>query len=167
MSSRFLSFTFFCAVTVCSPLFAQERDRWLLGTGITYCTFIQSPGLNANVTFRPFGNFHVGPDFSALLTTERKEDGRLVKRKELEYNFNGQYLISLGRQLAIYPLVGANMSRVVTHREGEEALIRRIVAANLGSGLELAFSKWHFFLECKYTTRLVKYDFTTGVLIGL
>src|SRR4051812_19687476 len=69
-----------------TPSFSQESSpRWLLGAGLTYCSYVDNPGLNLNVTYRLVGNFHVGPDFSALLTKEVLEGGRFVKKKETEY----------------------------------------------------------------------------------
>jgi len=145
----------------------EEKSRWLLGTGITYCSYIDNPGLNLNVTYRVVGNLHVGPDFSALLTREREENGVVVKRKELEYNFNANYLFALGRRVEIYPLVGINWSNVTNHPDGGPAVTDLVTALNLGGGLEIEIKKIRIFFESKWVSQLNKYDLTTGILFRL
>ncbi len=146
---------------------AQKETRWLLGTGITYCSYIDNPGLNLNITYRVFGNFHVGPDFSALLTRELQENGKVVKRKEVEYNFNAQQLFEVGEKIALYPLVGINWSRVTRHPEGEEPFTEWITAVNAGGGCELQLNKFRLFAESKWVSQLDKYDLTAGILFPL
>ncbi len=145
----------------------EEKSRWLLGTGITYCSYIDSPGLNLNVTYRVIGNLHVGPDFSALLTREREEDGVVVKRKEVEYNFNAHYLFGLGKKIEIYPLAGVNWSNVTNHPDGGAAVTELVTALNLGGGVEIEIKKIRLFLESKWVSQLNKYDLTTGILFPL
>jgi hypothetical protein len=147
---------------------AQEKNsRWLLGTGITYCSYINNPGLNLNATYRIVGNLHIGPDFSALLTSEREENGRAVKRKELEYNFNGQYLFALSKRVEIYPLAGINWSNVTNHPAGQEPVTELVTALNLGGGVEIEIRDIRLFFESKWVSQLNKYDLTTGVLFRL
>ena len=145
----------------------EEKPRWLLGTGITYCSYINNPGLNLNVTYRIVGNLHIGPDFSALLTSEREENGRLVKRKELEYNFNSQYLFPIGKKVEVYPLVGINWSNVTNHPSGQEAVTELVTALNLGGGVEIEIRNIRLFFESKWVSQLNKYDLTTGILFTL
>ncbi len=145
----------------------EEKSRWLLGTGITYCSYINSPGLNLNVTYRVIGNLHIGPDFSALLNHEVNENGKNVLRKELEYNFNGQYLFDLNKKLAWYPLVGINWSNITNHPEGQEPVTILTTALNLGTGLELEIGKVRLFFESKWVSQLNKVDLTTGILFPL
>jgi Outer membrane protein beta-barrel domain len=145
----------------------EEKSRWLLGTGVTYCSYINNPGLNLNVTYRIVGNLHIGPDFSALLTSEREENGRVVKRKELEYNFNGQYLFPIGKNVEIYPLAGINWSNVTNHPAGQEAVTELVTALNLGGGFEIEIGKVRLFFESKWVSQLNKYDLTTGILFPL
>ncbi|MFM9840878.1 MAG: outer membrane beta-barrel protein [Cyclobacteriaceae bacterium] len=145
----------------------EEKSRWLLGTGVTYCSYINNPGLNWNVTYRIVGNLHIGPDFSALLSSEREENGRVVKRKELEYNFNGQYLFALSKKVEIYPLAGINWSNVTNHPAGQEAVTELVTALNLGGGVEIEIKGVRFFFESKWVSQLNKYDLTTGILFRL
>ncbi len=145
----------------------EEKSRWLVGAGITYCSYINNPGLNLNVTYRVVGNLHIGPDFSALLTSEREESGRVVKRKELEYNFNGQYLFPIGRKMEIYPVVGINWSNVTNHPAGQEAITELVTALNLGGGVEVELKSIRLFFESKWVSQLNKYDLTTGILFRL
>lgn len=145
----------------------EEKSRWLIGTGVTYCSYIDNPGLNLNVTYRVIGNLHIGPDFSALLTREREENGRVVKRKELEYNFNGQYLIPISKRVELYPLVGINWSNVTNHPVNQEPVTQLITALNLGGGLEIEVKNIRFFFESKSVSQLNKYDLTTGILLRL
>lgn len=145
----------------------EEKSRWLVGAGITYCSYINNPGLNLNVTYRIVGNLHIGPDFSALLTSEREESGRVVKRKEQEYNFNGQYLFPIGRKVEIYPVVGINWSNVTDHPAGQEAVTELVTALNLGGGVEIEIKDIQLFFESKWVSQLNKYDLTMGILFRL
>jgi hypothetical protein len=145
----------------------EEKSRWLMGIGITYCSYIESIGLNLNVTYRVIGNLHVGPDFSALLTREREEIGVTVKRKELEYNFNANYLFALSKKVEIYPLVGINWSKVTNHPVGGEPVTELVTALNLGGGVEVEIKKIRLFFESKWVSQLNKYDLTTGILFRL
>lgn len=145
---------------------AQE-SRWLLGAGITYCSYIGNPGVNLNLTYRLIGGLHIGPDFSAILNNEEKENGVTIIRKELEYNLNAHYVFELGEKVAVYPLVGFNYSKVTTHPEGEEADKRWVSACNAGGGVEYSLKKTSIFFESKYVSRLEKYDLTLGILFVL
>lgn len=145
---------------------AQE-SRWLLGAGLTYCSFINGPGLNANLTYRLIKDLHIGPDFSALLTQEERENGTVVKRKELEYNFNATYLVTVSKRIACYPLTGINVSKVTVHKITEAAQKRWVSGLNIGSGIEVSFTKCRFFAEGKFVTGLKKYDFSVGILFDL
>ncbi len=161
-----LSFAYCLLITS----FAQGQDankRWLLGAGITYCSYVDNPGLNLNVSYRLIGNFHIGPDFSALLTKEIQEGGRVVKKKEIEYNFNVQQLFEIGKKTALYPLTGVNFSQVTLHPAGQEPDKRWLTALNVGGGLELRLKKFRLFFETKYVTQLDKLDITGGVMIVL
>jgi hypothetical protein len=156
----------FCFVFT-NSLAQEEKGRWLLGTGLTYCTYVDNPGLNLNVTYRVIGNLHIGPDFSALLTKEVNENGIIVKRKELEYNFNAQYLFEIGKSVSIYPLVGINRSKVTFHPTGQEPDIRWITALNAGGGIEIKIKMIRLSFESKWVSLLDKYDLTTGILFTL
>lgn len=145
----------------------EEKTRWLLGTGITYCSYIDNPGLNLNVTYRVAGNLHIGPDFSALLTREKKENGSVVKRKELEYNFNANYLMRITSCATTYPLVGINWSKVTNHPAGQENDTRWITGFNVGGGLEFNVKTIRLFMEGKWVSNLNKYDVTAGLLFEL
>jgi hypothetical protein len=157
---------FFC-IFISFAKAQEEKSRWLLGTGITYCSYINSPGLNLNVTYRVIGNLHIGPDFSALLNHEIKENGKDLIRKELEYNFNGQYLFDLTKKIAVYPLVGINWSNITNHPIGQEPVTILTTALNLGSGLEWEIGKARLFFESKWVSQLSKVDITTGILFRL
>src|ERR1043166_5409420 len=106
----------------------EEKPRWLLGAGLTYDNYMNTPGINLNVTYRVIGNFHIGPDFSALLNKEDKENGVTVLRKELECNFNATQLFELSRVIAIYPLAGINFSKVTVHPVNAEP-VKKVVTA--------------------------------------
>lgn len=157
---------FFC-IFISFAKAQEEKSRWLLGTGITYCSYINSPGINLNVTYRVIGNLHIGPDFSALLNHEIKENGKDVIRKELECNFNGQYLFDLNKKIAVYPLVGINWSNITNHPDGQEPVITLTTAFNLGTGLEWEIAKARLFLESKWVSQLNKVDLTTGIIFRL
>ncbi len=144
-----------------------QADRWLLGTGITYDNYMHHPGINLNVTYRPIGNLHVGPDFSALLSREEQDNGIAVKRKELEYNFNATYLFSIKREIFCYPLMGINRSKVTIHPENEMADKLWVTAYNLGGGVEWNMDGLRFFFESKYVSKLQKYDATLGIVLEL
>lgn len=166
MRTLCLVLTAYCLL--CSRAHAQEeKSRWLLGAGITYCSYINSPGLNLNVTYRVIGNLHIGPDFSALLNHEITENGKEVIRKELEYNFNGQYLFDIHERLAWYPLVGINWSNITNHPVGQEPVTTLTTAINLGTGVEWEVGKVRLFFESKWVSQLNKVDLTTGFLFRL
>ncbi|MCI0751236.1 MAG: porin family protein [Flammeovirgaceae bacterium] len=145
---------------------AQEK-RWFVGAGLTYDSYMKTPGINLNVTYRLLANLHVGPDFSALLTKEETEAGRVVKRKELEYNFNASYLFKLSDRISIYPLTGVNWSKVTVHPEGEEAVKQLITALNAGGGFEFNVDPLCIFLESKFVSKLDKYALTVGLVFEL
>ena len=173
MSTIIKNTTAYCLLFIayCLPSFGakaqEEKSKWLLGAGITYCSYINNPGLNLNLTYRIVGNLHIGPDFSALLTSEREENGRVTKRKELEYNFNAQYLFPLSRKVEVYPLAGINWSNVTNHPAGQEAVTELLTALNLGGGVEIEIKNIRLFFESKWVSQLNKYDITTGVLFRL
>ena len=145
----------------------EKNDRWLWGTGITYCSFIGNPGVNLNLTYRVIAGLHVGPDFSAILNKEEKENGSTLIRKELEYNLNAHYIFELSEKFALYPLVGINYSKVTIHPKGEEADKRWISACNSGGGVEYSLRNTRLFFESKYVSKLDKYDLTLGILFEL
>jgi hypothetical protein len=160
-------FVFLCLFSAASVKTIAQEKRWLVGTGITYCSYIDNPGINVNVTYRLIGNLHIGPDFSALLNKEISENGKVTKKKELEYNFNAQYLFEIRKKLSLYPLTGINLSRVTLHPEGEMPDKRWITALNLGGGFEYRLAKFRLFAESKYVTQLNKIDVTTGIILEL
>jgi hypothetical protein len=145
----------------------EEKPRWLLGAGLTYDNYMNTPGLNLNITYRVIGNFHVGPDFSALLNKEDKENGVTVLKKELEYNFNAAQLFELSKLIAIYPLVGINFSKVTTHPINSEPVKKVVTALNIGGGIEVELRAFKLFCESKYVSQLDKYDLTIGALFRL
>ncbi len=147
--------------------FSQETKRWLLGTGVTYCSYLDNPGVNVNVTYRLGKHFHIGPDFSAILTRESHSGTRWVKRKELEFNFNGQYYLSISEQLKCYPLTGLNISKVTNHEESFDADVRWVTDINAGMGTEFHLRTVRIFVEGKYVLRFSKYDLTIGLLLPL
>jgi hypothetical protein len=146
---------------------AFGQERWLIGIGATYCSDLDSPGLNANVTYRLMGNLHIGPDVSALLSREVNENGRLIKQKELEYNFNAHQIFELNNRFAIYPLAGLNISRVVHHPEGASKQITFTSGFNVGGGVECKVKHIRIFLESKYVVNFPKVDVTSGVMLML
>jgi hypothetical protein len=157
---------FVIGIFMSTGLQAQE-SKWLLGTGITYCSYVQNPGVNLNITYRVFANLHIGPDFSAILNKEVTENGVKIIRKELEYNFNGQYLFDISEKVALYPLVGINFSKITIHPENETADKRLVTALNTGGGIEIKIKRVRLFFESKFVTKFPKYDLTTGVLFQL
>lgn len=156
-----------CCITFTNATAQDEEGRWILGTGPTYCSYVDNLGLNLNLTYRIVGNLHIGPDFSALLTKEREEGGRVVKRKELEYNLNAHYLFDVQKNVAIYPLIGINRSKVTTHPDGQAKDVQWITAVNVGSGIEIKIKDIRLFFEAKWVSKLDKYDLTTGILFTL
>jgi hypothetical protein len=128
---------------------------------------MNTPGLNLNVTYRVIGNFHIGPDFSALLNKEEKDNGVTVLKKELEYNFNATQLFELNEVLAIYPLAGINLSKVTVHPINGEPSKKVVAALNVGGGLEIELKTLKLFCESKYVSQLDKYDITLGALFRL
>jgi hypothetical protein len=166
MKGLFLLIIVYCLLSTAAN--AQEkRSKWLLGAGITYCSYIHNPGLNLNITYRLAGNLHIGPDFSALLTRERKDNGVVVSRKELEYNFNATYLLAFSKKVELYPLAGINWSKVTNHPESQRAEINLVTALNLGGGVEFEVKQLRFFLESKWVSVLDKIDVTTGILLRI
>jgi hypothetical protein len=159
-------FSFLLTLTVI-PDFAQETERWLLGTGLTYCSYLNHPGINLNVTYRLGKHIHIGPDFSAILTRESQSGARWTKKKELEFNLNSQYYFSISEKLKCYPLTGLNVSKATNHIESSKADVRWIADINAGAGTELHFSNVRFFVEGKHVIRLSKYDLTIGLLVPL
>lgn len=144
-----------------------QDEKWLLGAGITYCGYADNPGVNLNVTYRLAGNLHIGPDFSAILTDKVKENGRIVKRKELEYNLNATWLFDITETFSLYPLVGYNFSKITVHPLGLEADERWVGGWNCGAGVEIPIRRLHLFSEGKFVTGLRKYDVSVGILIKL
>jgi hypothetical protein len=159
----FVFLSFFAGLQIAS---GQDKPL-LVGGGISYCTFMHSPGVNINATYRLFNKFYVGPDFSAVLTREIKKDGRTVKRKELEYNFNFQRVFQFRKTLGVYPLIGINFSKLTVHPLGETASKRLIIALNAGGGLEIELGRSRLFVEAKYVSWFPKYDITSGILFSL
>lgn len=147
---------------------AQEsNERWTLGVGVTYCSYIDSPGLNLSVTYRTAGNFHVGPDLSFLLAQEREENGRRIRHKEVEYNLNAHQIFDLGEHIALYPLTGINWSKVTTHQEGRDPEVKWLTGLNAGGGVELKLKRLKLIFEPKWVSRLNKFDLTTGIVLPL
>jgi len=146
---------------------AQEKTKWLLGAGITYDNYMNMPGINLNVTYRVVKGLHVGPDFSALLNRDESENGVEVLKKELEYNFNANYLLKISEGLSLYPLAGINFSKVTVHPINSEPSKKIITAMNLGGGLEIELKTFRIFFESKYVTQLRKYDLTLGTLFKI
>jgi opacity protein-like surface antigen len=158
------------AFTVCSLFLAQwvcGQERWLLGAGLTYCSYIDNPGVNLSVTYRIAERFFVGPDFSALLTREREANGVLKKRKEVEYNFNAHQLFELNELLNVYPLAGINVSKVTNHSAMETPQTKWISGVNIGGGMEFKIKSVMLVLESKYVLGFEKFDVTTGLLFVL
>ena len=149
------------------PGFSQETKRWWLGTGLTYCSYLNNPGINVNVTYRLGNHIHIGPDFSAILTKESHDGTNWVKRKELEFNFNIQYYLPMSERIKYYPLTGLNVSKVTHHKENFPADVRWVAAINAGMGTEFHFKALRVFVEGKYVLKLSKYDLTTGLLFPL
>jgi hypothetical protein len=147
--------------------FSQESKRWWLGTGLTYCSFLNNPGINLNVTYRIGNHIHIGPDFSAILTRESKSGSGWTKRKELEFNFNTQYYFSISEKIKYYPFTGLNVSKITKHEENFSPDIRWVTNVNAGMGTELHFKNLRIFVEAKYVLGLSKYDLTTGILFPL
>lgn len=145
----------------------EEKTKWLLGAGITYDNYMNTPGINLNLTYKVIKGLHVGPDFSALLNKEENENGVDVLKKELEYNFNASYLFKLSQKLSIYPLAGINFSKVTIHPMDSEPTKKIITALNAGGGFEIEMRTFRIFFESKYVTQLDKYDLTLGTLIRL
>lgn len=145
----------------------EEIERWPLSTGVKYGRYVNSPGVNLNVTYRVIGKFHIGRDFSALLTLERDENGKIVKQKELEYNLNAQNLFEMNKRLLVYPIAGIDWSKVTVHPQRGEANTTRFTALNAGGGLELQLKGVRLFLESKWVSRLNMIDITAGVLLSL
>lgn len=143
----------------------EDNERWFFGAGITYCSYINSPGVNLNVTYRAIGNFHIGPDFSALLTRERNENGKVVRQKELEFNLNAHYLFAMNERLSIYPLTGINWSKVTIHTDGDDPEVTWLTALNAGGGIEFRLKRTKLFLEPRWVSRLNKIDITLGVIL--
>lgn len=162
MRLRILVLLVFMGISLSS--FAQKL---LLGGGLTYCSYVRNPGINASLTYKLVGELYAGPDFSALLTKEIRENGSHVKRKELEYNFNVHYLFNLGDIVKIYPLTGLNISKITVHPEGGLAVKNWVKALNAGAGLEFEWKEFRLFAEFKYVSQLSKYDVTSGILFPL
>jgi hypothetical protein len=148
-------------------LSGYAQKKILAGAGITYCNYIDRPGVNLNLTYQLTERIHFGPDFSAILTRKTKEDDAILKRKEVEYNFNGQYLFKIHKAVEIYPLVGINFSKLTVHNEGMFPQKRWIAAMNYGGGMEAEFQGFKLFCESKYVSQLSKVDFTIGILCEL
>ncbi|HEX5170150.1 MAG TPA: hypothetical protein VFW11_13325 [Cyclobacteriaceae bacterium] len=142
-------------------------QRWVVGSGVTYCSYVDSPGINLNVTYRLAGNLYVGPDFSALLTREVNEAGKVIRRKEVEYNLNLHQLFEVNERVGLYPLVGMNVSKVTNHPDREEPQHRWVTGLNAGGGLELKLSWIRLFVESKYVFHFSKADLTAGFLFDL
>jgi hypothetical protein len=126
-----------------------------------------TPGINLNVTYRLIRNLHIGPDFSALLNKEENENGVAVVKKELEYNFNANYLFKVSTKFSIYPLAGINFSKVTVHAADKSPDKKTVTAFNAGGGFEIEFGTVRIFFETKYVTQLDKYDLTLGTLFKL
>lgn len=144
-----------------------NAQRWLVGGGIVYCSYVDNPGINLNLTYRVIRNFYVGPDVSALLTKKSDVRGTLIKRKELEYNFNGHYLFDLNEHASLYPIFGLNASKLTVHTAGEYPVKRSLLAANFGGGMELRMRIVRTVLEIKYTSTIEKVDVSAGVVFPL
>ncbi len=144
-----------------------QQNHWFIGTGLGYCTYIGQPGVNLNVSYRLTGKFYIGPDFSAFLNRELDEEGKMVKRKEVEYNINAHQLFDIGKKISLYPLAGVNLSKVTHHAEGEKADKQWITALNAGGGLEWELENIRVFVETKWVSVLDKVDITTGVIFRL
>lgn len=162
---------FYLSIICCflpSLVQGQAKDvKWLLGAGLTYDNYMSTPGVNLNVTYRLFKDLHIGPDFSALLNKEENENGVTVLKKELEYNFNANYLFHVSETLSLYPLAGINFSKITVHPANGAPDKKLITALNAGGGFEIELKNFRIFFESKYVTQLDKYDLTLGTLFKL
>lgn len=163
---------FYLSLIICclflKPARAQEKEsKWLIGTGVTYDNYMSTPGLNLNVTYRIVKGLHIGPDFSALLNKEENENGITVLKKELEYNFNANYLFHVSETMSLYPLIGISFSKITVHPANGDPDKKLITALNAGSGFEFELKGFRIFFESKYVTHLDKYDLTLGTLFKL
>ncbi|HEX5170775.1 MAG TPA: hypothetical protein VFW11_16490 [Cyclobacteriaceae bacterium] len=142
-------------------------QRWVVGSGLTYCSYVDSPGINLSVTYRLAGNLYIGPDFSALLTRDLNEAGKVIRRKEVEYNLNFHHLFDVNESVGLYPLVGMNVSKVTNHPDAEDPRHRWVTGLNAGGGLELTMPWARLFVESKYVFHFDKVDLTAGFLFDL
>jgi hypothetical protein len=145
----------------------ETKQRWLLGAGLSYDNFTNTPGLNLNITYRILGHFHIGPDFSAFLNNTTEDNGNKTIRKEFEFNLNGQQLFEVSEKVGLYPYSGLNWSKVTTHLLGEEPNEKWVTGINLGGGIEIKLKKIKLFSETKYVTKLDKWDISAGILFFL
>ncbi len=150
------------ALAIANQSAAQER--FVIGGGLTYCSYQRTPGINLNATCRVIRQLHVGPDFSVLLTRRDDDRGLQVKRKELEYNLNATYLFPVAAIVDVYPLVGLNVSKITVHPEGVGPDKNWVKALNIGAGLEVKKKSIRYFGELKYVSTLSKFDLTIGIL---
>lgn len=140
------------------------QERFVIGGGLTYCSYQRTPGINLNATCRVIRQLYIGPDFSLLLTRRDDDRGLLVKRKELEYNLNATYLIPIAKMVDVYPVVGLNVSKITVHAEGTGPDERWVRALNIGGGLEVKKKSIRYFTELKYVSTPSKFDLTIGIL---
>jgi hypothetical protein len=151
-------------------LIAQQafgQERWAIGGGLTYCSYIHRPGVNLSATFKPLKHFHISPDFSAILTRREERNSIWLKRKELEGNINFAYDIALDPNFRAYALTGANIAKITIHEENHFADKQIRIGINFGCGIELDAKSHTYFFEGKYVSHLRKYDVASGLLFKL
>jgi hypothetical protein len=144
-----------------------QAERWSAGFGLTYCSCVDRPGVNLNISYRVKGNFFIGPDFSALLEKRIHRYTRLLVHTEVEYNLNAHQLIEIIKGVEVYPLAGINLSKITFKSGNEEPMTQWVKAINTGLGAEAHVGKAKLFTEGKYVTRIKKFDFTIGVLFPI
>lgn len=147
----------------------HAQERWLIGSGITYCTRLHHPGINVSINRIFLKRIVTSAEVSAILTREKTNMGRWEKHKELEYTFFTQYLIGLTSTWNIYPLAGFNVSKVTRHLQGEFPDKRWLTSVLFGSGVEYDQEGRRIkpFAEFFFIHALNKYDFTAGVLVKI
>ena len=143
-----------------------QEQKWFVAGGVTYCSFVNNPGINISVTYRLADDLYIGPDFSAILTKVEKSNGTSRKQKELEYNFNAHYTFEFTPAISAYPLTGINFSKVTLHERGHEPQKQFITAFNIGCGAEFKVREITWFAEGKHVSQFDKYDVTVGAIIA-
>lgn len=125
--------------------FAQHGTT-KLGLGVVYGSEVESPGIQANATFRISPRIAIAPDFSFYFADD-EEDSPAYIENFWAANLNGHLMFATDPDYHIYGIGGLNVTTLEYSSTDES---ESELGLNLGLGGELHLSGFSLFSEVKY-----------------